>query len=253
MLAQSPLHDVVPFRVAASAIGPHGLLTLPHLVRLLQEAAMRNTVRLNISSPQMIEQYGCSWVLRRQKIDCIRWPELGEELSVLTAPSGFERKLQTFRDFHLRDKTGATIITATTQWLFMDVSTRRLKPIPPAIAELKHHLAPAAAHLDRPSGKVPPPSERTAERAFQVAFYQLDFNDHLTNPVFPELMLEPLGHDFLGKHLPLSADLMFQQEARYGDQVRAVTGPEDGHLHFGHALLRGADQLATMQTRWRPL
>ncbi|MFK8164778.1 MAG: acyl-[acyl-carrier-protein] thioesterase [Lewinella sp.] len=252
MLDQSPLHEVVSFQVAASAIGPHGLLTLPHLIRMLQEAAMQNTVRLNISSPQMMEQYGCSWVLRRQRVDCLRWPGLGEELTVLTAPSGFQRKLQTFRDFHLRDQTGTTIITATTQWLFMDVSSRRLRPIPSAIADLKHDLAPAAAHLDRPDGKVPPPSKPTAAREAQVAFYQLDFNDHLTNPVFPELMLEPLGHDFLSHHLPVKADIMFQREARYGDLVKAVTGAEAGELNFGHALLRGDEPLATMQTSWRP-
>ncbi len=214
---------------------------------------MQNTVRLNISSPQMMEQYGCSWVLRRQRINCDRWPKLGEELTVLTAPSGFERQLQTFRDFHLRDQAGITIITATTQWLFMDVSTRRLRPIPPAIADLRHHLAPAAAHLDRPDGKVPPPSKPTLARAAKIAFYQLDFNDHLTNPVFPELMLEPLGHDFLRNHLPVKADIMFQREALYGDQVEAVAGPEAKALHFGHALLRGDDQLATMQTSWRQI
>jgi acyl-ACP thioesterase len=178
---------------------------------------------------------------------------LGEELTVLTAPSGFERKLQTFRDFHLRDQSGSTIITATTQWLFMDVSTRRLRPIPPAIADIKQHLAPAAAHLDRPDGKVLPPSNPTSVREAEIAFYQLDFNDHLTNPVFPELMLEPLGHNFLSEHLPVQADIMFQREARYGDQVKAVTGPEIEDLHFGHALLRGEDQLATMQTFWRPI
>lgn len=253
MLSQSPLHEVVSFQVAASAIGPHGYLTLPHLIRLLQEAAMRNTVRLNISSPQMIERFGCSWVLRRQRVDCVRWPKLGEKLTILTAPSGFERKLQTFRDFHLRDQTGATIITATTQWLFMDISTRRLRPIPPVIADLKHHLAPAAAHLDRPDGKVPPPSKPISERDAKIAFYQLDFNDHLTNPVFPELMLEPLDHNFLRDHLPVQADIMFQREARYGDLVKAVTGPEAESLHFGHALLRGKDQLATMRTTWQPI
>ena len=177
----------------------------------------------------------------------------GGKLTILTAPSGFERKLQTFRDFHLRDQTGATIITATTQWLFMDISTRRLKPIPPVIADLQHHLAPAAAHLDRPDGKVPPPSKPISERGAEISFYQLDFNDHLTNPVFPELMLEPLGHNFLRDHLPVQADIMFQREARYGDQVKAVSGPEAEGLHFGHALLRGKDQLATMRTSWRPI
>lgn len=232
-------------------IGPHGFLTLPHLVRMLQEAAMQNTVRLRISSPEMMEKYGCSWVLRRQQINCTRWPVLGEKLKIITAPSGFEREYQTFRDFHLLDKDGACIITATTQWLFMNVTSRRLHPIPADIARLKQDLAPAAAHLKRPAGKVIAPADPPFRKQSSIAFYQLDFNDHLTNPVFPELMLEPLGHDFLLQHLPVQADIMFQREARYGDEVVAVCGHEAAPLQLGHALLRAEEQLATMQTTWR--
>lgn len=214
---------------------------------------MRNTVRLKISSPEIIEAYGCSWVLRRQRIEVSRWPVTGEELSVITAPSGFARRLQTFRDFHLIDAKGQTIITAATQWLLMDISTRRLKPIPPAIAALEADLAPAAAHLDRPTEKIPDPVRPHLSKNFEVAFSQLDFNDHLTNPVFPELMLEPLGHKLLSGLLPISADIMFHREARYGDRLEAVAGVGDDPLHYTHALLRAGETLATMHTRWREI
>lgn len=214
---------------------------------------MQNTVRLRISSPEMMERYGCSWVLRRQYLNCRRWPALGEELKIITAPSGFERQFQTHRDFHLFDATGAPIITATTQWLFMNVTSRRLQPIPAEIAQLKQDLAPASAHLKQPEGKVAPPKNPEQERQATIAFYQLDFNDHLTNPVFPELMLEPLGHDFLQQHLPVQADIMFQREARYGDNITAVTGQGDAPLQFSHALLRGEEQLATMRTMWQKI
>lgn len=251
MPTQSPLHEVVSFKVASSTIGPGGYLTLSNLIRMLQEAAMVNTVRLGISSPELIEAEGLSWVMRRQRIDAKRWPRLGEELTVVTAPSGFERRLQTFRDFHLRDDQGQTIITVASEWLLMNVNSRRLQPIPPRIALLKDQLAPAAAHLKRPEGKILPPESPTLEMKSTVAFYQLDFNDHLTNPVFPELMLEPLGHGFLTRHLPTQADIMYYHEARYGDALTAQAGPEKDRLAYGHALRRGEDLLATMRTLWR--
>lgn len=216
---------------------------------------MHNTVRLKISSPELIERYGLSWVLRRQRINAVRWPVLGEELTVITAPSGFVRGLQTFRDFHLQDASGQVIISAATQWLLMDISTRRLKPIPKEIAALETDLAPAAAHLDRPAGKVRPPDQPHLNKSFEVAFGQLDFNDHLTNPIFPELMLEPLGHEFLSTQLPVSSDIMFYQEARYGDQLEAVVGnfglpPHPPYHRFDHALLRDETLLSTMSTKW---
>ena len=215
---------------------------------------MRNTVRLKISSPELIEKHGLSWVLRRQRIDAVRWPVLGEELTVITAPSGFARRLQTFRDFHLQDASGRVIISAATQWLLMDVATRRLKPIPSDIAALETHLAPASAHLERPVNKIREPLNPHLSKDFEVAFSQLDFNDHLTNPVFPELMLEPLGHQFLSTQLPVSADIMFHREARYGDQIEALAGHFELPPHrFDHALMRGDHLLATMHTKWKKI
>lgn len=232
----------------ASATGPHGRLTLPHLVRIFQEAAMHNTTRLRISSPELIQSHNSSWVLRRQTISCLRWPLLGEEVEVITAPSGFARQLLTYRDFHLLDKQGQTLATAVTEWLLLDLERRRPRPIPPHIAALEADLAPAAAHLKRPSGKVLPPAKAHNKRTAKVAFYQLDFNNHLTNPVFPELMLEPLGADFLKENLASKIDIAFQKEARYDEELTAVTAPEtDGHRH---ALLRGEELLATMWTEW---
>lgn len=251
LLATSRLHEVVPFRVMASAVGPNGLLTIPHLVRLLQEAAMRNTVRLKISSPELIDQQGLSWILRRQRIDCFRLPAMGESVEVITAPSGFARRLQTFRDFHLVDKSGATLAAACTQWLLMDINSRRLRPIPEHIAALATNLAPAAAHLEPPTGKIAAPEAPTLATTSAVAYYQLDFNKHLTNPVFPELMLEPLGADFLAEKAPVKIDVDFRAEARYGDTVTARV--EKGKAFYRHALYREDDLLATMETSWNEI
>lgn len=232
----------------ASATGPHGRLSLPHLVRVFQEAAMRNTARLGISSHELIQTHNSSWVLRRQTINCYRWPNLGEEISVITAPSGFARQLLTYRDFHLLDAKGVTIATAVTEWLLLDLERRRPRPLPDHIAALEADLAPATAHLKRPKGKVLPPNQPDRACSAKVAFYQLDFNNHLTNPVFPELMLEPLGVAFLSKNLPYRIDIAFQKEARYGELLTAVSATEEaGHRH---ALLRGEELLATMWTEW---
>jgi acyl-ACP thioesterase len=259
MLIQSILHEVVPFRIRASSVGPRGKLTLPNLVRLFQEAAMLNTVRLNISSPVLMADYGISWVLRQQRIDVQRWPEMGEMVDIITAPTGFARRLLTYRDFYLRDAAGNTIASAASEWLLIDVNSRRLQPIPPHIALLEKDLArfdklsaaPAAAHLKRPSDKLAIPPSPTLSTEYQVAYHDLDFNDHLTNPVFPQLMLEPLGHDFLSGHEPTRIAIVFQKEARYGDQLTATTGTGDAPLRYDHALLRSGETLAIMRTDWR--
>jgi len=248
-LKTSLLHEVVPFRVAASAVGPNGVLTIPNLVRMLQEAAMRNTVRLKISSPELIADNGLSWILRRQRIECFQLPVMGQSVRVITAPSGFARRLQTFRDFHLVDDQDQTLAVACTQWLLMDINSRRLRPIPDHIASLSQDLAPAAAHLEPPTGKITPPQTTDAACTSQVAYYQLDFNKHLTNPVFPELMLEPLGADVLSGQQPTLIDIDFRAEAHYGDKLTAKVAAMGAG--YRHGLYRGEDLLATMQTTWQ--
>lgn len=249
LFRSSPLSEVVPFRVAASAVGPKGRLTLPNLVRMFQEAAMRNTVRLKVSSPELIAAHGLSWVLRRQRIDCFAMPAMGREVEVVTAPSGFARRLQTFRDFYLTDRaTGEILAVAATQWLLIDLDSRRLRPIPAHVASLSEHLAPAAAHLMPPEGKIDPPAAPSESREVRVGYHQLDFNNHLTNPVFPGLMLEPLGAAFLNAHQPVGVDIDFRAEAKYDDLLTAYVQAETAGCR--HALYRGEEVLATMFSTW---
>lgn len=212
---------------------------------------MVNTVRLGISSPTLVAKLGLSWILRQQHITCLRWPKMGEELTVLTAPTGFARGLLTYRDFHLVDASGTSLISAVSEWLLMDMDSRMLRPIPPHIAVLEQHLAPAAAHLDRPGGKLKPPATPTNIRQTTVSYGMLDFNDHLTNPVFPELMLEPLERDFLSNHVPKKVKISFQAEARYGETLVATVGGTGDQRQ--HALYRGDDLLAVMGTEWGAL
>ncbi|MGB3800335.1 MAG: hypothetical protein WA952_11030, partial [Lewinella sp.] len=96
-----------------------------------------------------------------------------------------------------------------------------------------------------------PPEEPTAERFFRVQFAHLDFNNHLTNPAFPELMLEPLDSPYLTTHVPVMADMVYHREARYGEALTAVTAPGSEPDSFAHALYRGEGELlASMMTEW---
>ena len=252
-LPTSSLVETLTSRVLASAVGPHQLLTLPHLIRLFQEAAMRNTDRLGISTPDMIRRYGLTWVLHRQLIVAEQWPGLGQEVTVLSVPTRIERGLVTIRDFHLLDRAGRPMITSTTAWSVMNTASRRIKPLPGAVTDLLTDLPPPEQHLPWPEHKVSPPEDVDRKLGFRVAFAHLDFNNHLTNPAFAELMVEPLGADFLSAHLPRRVELSYHREARYGEELTAgsYTVP-DGTLAFRHRLQRGDELLAAMETEWMP-
>ncbi len=253
MLTRHPLLESLPVRVAASAVGPHRRLTLPHLIRLFQEAALVNTDRLAVSSAELTERFGLTWVLHRQVIEADRWPEMGHHVTVITLPTHIERQLVTYRDFYLLDEDGAAIIRSTTAWSLMSLDARRIRPIPAEVEAVFTDLPGGEDQLPRPGDKPRAPEEPTESLSFRVDFSHLDFNNHLTNPAFPEWMLEPLGRDFLAAHLPRLADISYHREARYGEAIEART-ESAGREGFDHALYRnGEDVLATMRTAWTPL
>ncbi|CAH1000591.1 hypothetical protein LEM8419_01725 [Neolewinella maritima] len=233
-------------------MGPHQYLTLPHLIRLFQEAAMRNSDRLGISTPQLVAQQGLTWVLHRQIIQAAHWPTLGQDVQVLTLPARVERGLLIIRDFYLLDAQGTPLITSTSAWSTMNTSSRRIKPLPTSVTELLTDLPPPAQHLPWPEGKVQPPERTDQGMTFRVTYAHLDFNNHLTNPAFAELMVEPLGIDHLTQYLPRRADITYHREARYGDLLRAGSTRLDtnGPVTFRHTLMRDDELLATMETEW---
>lgn len=249
----SPLLERLPTRIAAATVGPHRYLTLPHLIRLFQEAALRNTDRLAISSGQLTDEHGLTWVLHRQLIEADAWPAIGEAVVVTTLPTSIDRRLITYRDFYLTRPDGHPLIRSTSAWSLMDVHSRRIRPIPDAVRARLGELPAATDHLPRPGDKPEPAAADAPARRFTVDFHHLDFNNHLTNPAFPELMLEPLGGEFLSTHLPRRADIAYQREARYGDALLARAAPA-GPDAYTHALQReDGNQLATMRTEWHSL
>ncbi|MCP9237502.1 acyl-ACP thioesterase domain-containing protein [Lewinella sp. JB7] len=254
LLSRSPLAERIASRVLASAVGPHRRLTLPHLIRLFQEAAMRNTDRLGISSGDLMKAHGLTWVLHRQLITARAWPIIGDAVTVITAPTHIERGLMTYRDFHLIDEAGTPLISSTSVWSVMQFDSRRLRHIPPVVTALAEHMPPPEARLTQPSQKIRVPEASDAERSYRVGFAHLDFNDHLTNPAFAELMVEPLDINFLTTHLPTRADIVYRHEARYGDQLTATVAAEKSQPDtFTHTLRREAELLSIMRSEWAVL
>ncbi len=214
---------------------------------------MQNTDRLGISSQDLTRDLGLTWVLHRQTVRSASWPALGDRVTIVTLPTRIERSLITYRDFYLLDDQGGVLACSSSTWSLMDLENRRIRPIPKQVIATLGDLPSGNAKLESPPTKPTPPENPVSERNFRVQFSHLDFNNHLTNPTFPELMLEPLDLPFLGSHLPIMADMVYHREARYGDFLTAVSAPTDTAGQFNHALYRNEHELlASMVTRWSP-
>ena len=236
-------HDV---RIGTNDIDRAKCATLPALVRHQNEAAMQNVLRLQLSVWDL-EPEGISWVLLKQKFTIHRLPALGETLSVLTYPAGFQRAF-TYRDYRIFAADGAELLTCASQWLLLDLRTREMTTIPDHILVRAAELPPEADCLPRRFGRMPRQTAWNTVHQNQVRYFDLDWNDHLNNATYLRWLLEALPPEILSQRSPAELEVHYRQEARLNDVLSAQIGVQpDGTFHlrlsngdtvFAEALLR---------------
>ena len=113
--------------------GPDGAATMASVCNWLQEAASLNAEALAFSKSNF-ESAGenISWVLTRLKVKMSRFPKWGETVSILTFPRG-GRRIVAWRDFVLSGANGEELGRATSEWMLIDLSSRKVVAIPEAV------------------------------------------------------------------------------------------------------------------------
>ncbi len=223
-------------------------LRLPHLINLMQEAAMQNVIQLGVSVWDL-EAHNVSWVLMRMHLQLKRIPLLGEQIRIITRPAGFE-KYFTYRDYWVFDGAGQLIAQAPSTWLLMDTSNRKMKRIPQFILEYK--MPPNEDCLDRIRHKLPPFGTAESCHEFEVHWHDLDFNRHLSNMLFVKWMLDSIDPEFLDTKTLESFDIFYRAECRIGDKIVASVQQTETHT-FLHRLSRKSDgnEVASAQSQWK--
>jgi acyl-ACP thioesterase len=215
----------------------------------MHEAAMQNVLKLNLSvwdlEPQLI-----SWVLMRKNMVFDRLPELGERITILTYPAGFER-LFTYRDYRVYDEQGDQIAWSSSTWLLMDTQARRMTKIPPSILALNDQMPDPANCLPRAQGKFPKLVSASGSQIYKVNFYDLDFNNHLNNTLYIKWMLEALPDAILEDRQLTRLFIQYKAECRWKEKVVAEIEPL-GEQTFLHRLKLASDnkELALAKSVW---
>ena len=119
------VYGVYSWAVRTYECGPDGRATMASVCNWLQEAASLNAETLAFSKSDF-EAAGenISWVLTRLKVRIARFPKWEEKVSILTFPRG-GRRIVAYRDFVLTGADGAELGRATSEWMLIDLASRR--------------------------------------------------------------------------------------------------------------------------------
>lgn len=242
----------IPYTVQTYDIDHHRKMKVAALVRQMQEAAMQNVMELKVSVWDMEEQH-FSWVLLRKKLQVKRLPMIGEKLTFVTYPSGFERVF-TYRDFFVFDEKGEPIATSATTWLLLQTQTRRMvrtPEIPEFVLAYESQIPPAEDCLPRAEVNLPELKKIDTALSFRTGFHDLDFNGHLNNAFYIQWMLETLPDQILVEGKLQDLQIQYKVEAHWKDEIESELQKLSGG-EFLHSLKRKSDgkEIAIALTKW---
>lgn len=222
------------YTVSTFLVNPQKKLGLYGLLNLLQDTAWIHATHLGHGYEAMVKE-GTAWVLTRQKLVMSDWPHWGDEIELKTWIRPITGLLA-IRDFEIYSK-GKKIGECTTQWLILDLKTRKPAEKVPGITEDEFRYD-APAIVD--ASKIQLKNDLTKLCEFQVRNSDLDLNGHVNNTRYAQWILDSVSESKHQEYLLREYEVNFLAETKSGDAISIWSGElSDDKFQFQGA--RGSD------------
>lgn len=234
------------FKVRSYECGADGFASLPAVCNYLQEAASLNAEELGFSKSNFDAQgENISWVLTRLAVKMIRYPKWEEEVKVVTFPRG-GRKIVAWRDFEIKAANGETIALATSEWMLIDLKTRKIVSIPESVLLACEFGTESVLGPEPFTARLKFPAEMNAEKTgpYKAQYSHIDLNGHVNNVHYIEWLLEPLK-----AARPLRLEIVFRSETLAGDEVSVeIARGANGEIYHRVFSPEGKDHVVALSS-----
>lgn len=211
-------------RVATVDVGPDRKLTPSAQLRLQQEAGELHFSEGNLGFETLAE-IGIAFVIVQNNAVIYRRPSVSEAITVTTWSEGI-RGVKFFRRYRFEDANGQVLIDSMAVFVLVDVKAHKMlrsSEFPFVIEHMadREHTCPEPPRLRAPA-------EAENVGTMTVMRSQLDFNAHLNNTRYADIVFDVLSEDEAANMTGFS--ILFSHEAKLGDTLtlhKAVTA--DGH------------------------
>ena len=176
------------------------------LMNELQSIADRHAEVLGCGRTYCMEN-GVGWVVMYYLVDIMELPREGEVLTFSTWPS-CQDALRATRDFEIHGADGRLMVRATSQWIMIDMASRR--PLP-----LENHLSPDVVVPHRAYGcafEKFPDFDTNKTHVMKCRFDDIDVNQHINNAVYAVWATESVGYQYRSQHKLRKIDINFKKE-----------------------------------------
>ena len=215
------------YRLRSYEVDFRNRLRLSALFHFMQETASNQIERQGVGI-DVLRTDNLAWVLSRLLIVMDRYPGWGEEILVKTWPRGIER-LFALREFLITNRQGELLGRVTSNWLLVDLTTRRPKRLEQVFKRMP--IDPKQRALDRRLEKLPPLESPEETLSVKAAYQQIDLNRHVNNAHYVGWILNSFPLDFHQYYQLAGLQINFLAETRFGEVLticRERTGEGEG-------------------------
>lgn len=227
MSKQNSLVYTHRYKVNAHDVNADKYLTVPSLLRSMQECSLQHARALKTSVWDMEEDH-ISWVLIRKEMKIIEPLQLDDMYTVITYPSGFD-KFFAFRDYLVFNEKKKLVATASSTWTLINTDTRKLSKIPSKILEIGTPKdLEFLSHADK---IIDTPEDWEFVDTRKVRPYDLDWNSHINNIVLVRYLLEPYKTILIEDQQIKKLLLHFKNEIEINREVEVLVAKKDASLY----------------------
>ena len=186
----------------------------------LTEAAGNHATLLGCGFQDMLAQ-NLHWVHSRMKIKFFGFPTGGDQITIRTWPKTIQQKLFYIRDFEVLDANGVLLAAATSAWLVIDATTRRM--VMPQSLNFNLPSLPEKIGLDEALAKLPL-SHNGEERLRVLAGYSaVDILGHVNNSRYVEWVCDAFPLDMHRQHSLDWIQINYEREILPGEDVALIS------------------------------
>ena len=184
----------------------YGFVRPVMLMNELQSVADRNSESLGFGRTYC-SSHNIGWVVTHYLIDIIESPHEGERLFISTWPVS-HNGLRAIRDFEVRGSDNRLLVRATSQWVLLDLTTRRPLRLDDSLPQYEQLNVRA---WDRPFNRAPE-FDATKTHIFKCRYDDVDVNQHINNAVYVSWATESVGFEFRNTHQLSGLEIYFEHE-----------------------------------------
>ncbi|MDR2611061.1 MAG: hypothetical protein LBC58_06350 [Clostridiales Family XIII bacterium] len=203
-----------------------------------QDIASLHSENIGTGVARLANDFGVAWVLMRMRVDILRTPMLYEEITLATWPMVDSRILYD-RDFTLADASGEVIVRGSSAWILMDLEKREI--VKEKLFDYLTADFPSERALTEKPGRVRMPSSGKKIFDRSVTYSDTDYNGHMNNTKYIDVMMDSIGMDTLRESTPASIEVNYSREIRPGETLTLYK--DDSLFETGRAIyadVRGA-------------